>query len=59
MASSKKVEESLVSVIKALEYLEKLVSAQPPPMAVDGEIPYWTLIRELKTYIEQAKRDLN
>ncbi len=58
MASQTKLEDSLVAVIKALEYVEKIIAAQPPPMPVDDEVPYWTLFRELKQYIEQAKREL-
>ncbi len=58
MASQRKLDDSLVAVIKALEYVEKIIAAQPPPMPVDGEVPYSTLFRELKQYIEQAKREL-
>ncbi len=58
MASQKKLEESLVAVIKALEYVEKALSLQPPPVLGAGEASYFTLLRELNQYLEQAKRQL-
>ncbi len=58
MASQKKLEESLVAVIKALEYVEKALSLQPPPVLGEGESSYFTLLRELNQYLEQAKRQL-
>ncbi len=61
MASQKKLEESLVAVIKALEYVERALAIQPPPVlteGVGGEASYFTLLRELNQYLEQAKRQL-
>ncbi len=59
MASQSQLEDSLIAVIKALEYAEKLLAAQPPPMLMEGEASYHTFLRELKVYIEQAKRELS
>jgi hypothetical protein len=61
MASQKKLEESLVAVIKALEYVERALASQPPPLltgGAEGEASYFTLLRELSQYLEQAKRVL-
>ncbi len=61
MASQKKLEESLVAVIKALEYVERALASQPPPLltgGTEGEASYFTLLRELSQYLEQAKRVL-
>ncbi len=58
MASRTQLEDSMVAVIKALEYVEKMLEAQPPPVLVETETSYSTLLRELRAYIEQAKREL-
>ncbi len=61
MASKTQVEDSLVAVIKALEYVERALALQPPPIlteGVEGEASYFTLLRELNQYLEQAKREL-
>ncbi len=58
MASQKKLEESLVAVIKALEYVERALAIQPPPVLGEGGTSYFTLLRELNQYLEQAKRQL-
>ena len=58
MASQRQLEDSLVAVIKALEYVEKALSLQPPPVLGAGEASYFTLLRELNQYLEQAKRQL-
>ena len=60
MNSEDPVENSLVAVIMALEYVEMILAAQPPPpMLAEGEVSHWTLLRELKHYVEQAKRELS
>ena len=60
MNSEDPVENSLVAVIKALEYVEMILAAQPPPPILgEGEVSHWTLLRELKQYVEQAKRELS
>ena len=61
MASQRQLEDSLVAVIKALEYVEKALASQPPPLltgGAEGEASYFTLLRELGQYLEQAKREL-
>ncbi len=58
MASQRQLEDSLVAVIKALEYVEQALSLQPPPVLGEGESSYFTLLRELNQYLEQAKRQL-
>ncbi len=58
MASKTQVEDSLVAVIKALEYVERALALQPPPVLGAGEASYFTLLRELNQYLEQAKREL-
>ncbi|MCZ6821892.1 MAG: hypothetical protein O7F10_02960 [Deltaproteobacteria bacterium] len=61
MASKTQLEDSLVAVIKALEYVERALALQPPPIlteGVEGEASYFTLLRELNQYLEQAKREL-
>ncbi len=61
MASQRQLEDSLVAVIKALEYVERALALQPPPVLTEGaggEASYFTLLRELSQYLEQAKRVL-